>query len=66
MWPTAAELDAEQALRAEFTAWKITPGLAGLVWSASWNSADRRSRRYIVAASAAELLAKLRAITDEL
>lgn len=60
-WPTAAELDAEQALRAEFPGWQITPGLAAMVWSAFWRSSDGRHRRCLVAGSAPELLAKLRA-----
>jgi hypothetical protein len=61
-WPTAAGLDAEQALHAEFPGWQIRPGIGGMVWTAFWRSADGRSRRYIVRKSAADLLAALRAI----
>ncbi|HTS97025.1 MAG TPA: hypothetical protein VMI33_10425 [Streptosporangiaceae bacterium] len=43
--------------------WTIVIRPAGLnVWTAEWASEDRRSIRYIVARSAAELAAKLQAV----
>jgi hypothetical protein len=42
--------------------WAIAARPAGLnVWTAEWASEDRRSIRYIVAGSAAELAEKLQA-----
>jgi len=64
-WPTAADLDAEQAIRAQFPCWQITPGLGGMAWSAFWRTPDGRYRRYLVAGSAPELLAKLHAVSEE-
>ena len=48
-------------LAAEFPGWEVTVRPAGLcVVAAYWQSQDGRHRRYIVADSAAELLAALR------
>ena len=50
-------------LASEFPEWQISvnPGTLGIV-TAYWCSPDGRSRRYIVACSAAELLNHLRTI----
>lgn len=61
-WPTAAEPDAEEAIRVGFPGWKITRD--GLAWSAFWRSDDGRHCRYVAAQTATELLGKLRAIGD--
>jgi hypothetical protein len=48
-------------IAAEFPGWDVTVRPAGLaVIAAYWQSQDGRHRRYIVAASSAELLAALR------
>lgn len=54
------------AVAAEFPEWQVTIRPAGLsIITAYWQSADGRHRRYIVAPSAAQLLAALRAIGEE-
>ncbi len=51
------------ALAREFPGWQITVRPAGLaLCGAYWQSADGRHRRYIVAATPAELLEALRSI----
>jgi hypothetical protein len=53
------------ALAREFPDWQIDIHPAGVaVCTAYWSSPDGRSRRYIVARSCAELLARLRAIAS--
>jgi hypothetical protein len=59
--PSAALASAGHALAAEFPDWEVSTITAGM-WGAYWRSADGRHRRYLVAASAPELLARLRAI----
>ena len=59
--PPAAVASAGAALAAHFPQWEITSGPGGM-WTACWRSPDGRSRRVIVAASAAGLLARLQAI----
>jgi len=52
------------ALAREFPDWQIDIHPAGVaICTAYWSSSDGRSRRYVVARSSAELLARLRAIT---
>lgn len=54
------------ALAREFPDWQIDMRPAGLaICAAYWRSADGRSRRYVVAHSVGELLARLRAIAPE-
>jgi hypothetical protein len=46
-------------IEAEFPAWEITLTPTGM-WSAYWESEDRRHRRFIVAPAARTLLQQLR------
>ena len=52
-----------QAIAAEFPAWEITITPNGM-WSAYWESEDRRHRRFIVARAAGTLLQQLRQAAD--
>lgn len=56
--PAAALASAGQAIAAQFPQWEVTT--PGGMWAAFWQSADGRSRRYIVASSAPDLLTALR------
>jgi len=59
--PAAAMAAAGAAIAAEFGEWAVSLSPDGLgMWGAYWQSPDGRHRRYIVAASAPELLAALR------
>jgi hypothetical protein len=50
-----------QAIATEFPAWEITITPNGM-WSAYWESEDRRHRRFIVAPAAGTLLQQLRQV----
>jgi hypothetical protein len=50
-------------IAAEFPAWEITITPTGM-WSAYWESEDRRHRRFIVAPAAKTLLQQLRQAAD--
>jgi hypothetical protein len=52
-----------EALAAEFPAWEVTITPNGM-WSAYWESEDRRHRRFIVAPAAKTLLQQLRQAAD--
>jgi hypothetical protein len=59
--PAAAMASAGAAIAAEFGEWAVSLSADGLgIWSAYWQSADGRHRRYIVAPSAPQLLGALR------
>jgi hypothetical protein len=59
--PVPASLaSAGRSLTDEFPEWQVAVVPAGPMWSAYWQSADGRHRRYIIAPSAAQLLAALR------
>jgi hypothetical protein len=64
-WPTAVELDAEEALYAEFPGWKVTTLSTLGRWEAFWRSGDGKHRHIIIASTAAELLGLLREIRGE-
>jgi hypothetical protein len=48
-------------LAVEFAEWEVAVVPAGSMWGAFWQSGDGRHRHYIVAPSALQLLAALRA-----
>lgn len=54
------------AIASEFPAWQVSIRPGGLdICTAFWCSQDGRARRYVVARSSTELIARLRAISEE-
>jgi hypothetical protein len=58
-----ALVSSAEALAAEFPAWEVTITPNGM-WSAYWESEDRRHRRFIIAPAAKTLLQQLRRAAD--